>query len=326
MAEDTHFFRVADHEVLQVVPADAAEPSRRRAAAPPPRDLRWHLELCGVDRARATWGLTGAGARVAVIDTGVNAAHPRLGGRAVAHDYTVTRDGPADADGHGSHCCGIVHDVAPGAEVHSFRVFDDELRADRRSLVNALAAIRDGTHGRFDVVNMSLGSGQPDQAMRILLLEICASGTLVCCAAGNSEAHDRDDAPRFGTVDWPAHYNSTIAVGSVDRRRRRSPFSSSGPKITVMAPGQEVWSCWKDDSMACLSGTSMASPFAAGVLALAAEMCAARGWAAPSLSEALCCMAKSCAGMEAPGFDFFTGYGCLDPRGFLGELARLRGG
>eukprot|EP00873_Tetraselmis_striata_P033736 jgi/Tetstr1/454000/TSEL_040919.t1 len=279
----------------------------------------WHLDTFGVQAARERFGVDGTGVCVAVIDTGVHAAHPDLHGRVTAHDYTGAGDG-GDEDGHGTHVCGIVHAVAPGAEIHSFRVFGPDSRAVMGNIMSALHDIKIGRHGRFDVVNMSLGAGEPCQEMRLLLLELNARGALLCCAAGNEGDHDGASAPRFGTVSWPAQFNSTIAVGSVDARRRRSPYSSSGPKITIMGPGENVWSCWNDGRTARLSGTSMASPFVAGVIVLALEACRKRRAPRPNMSEMLCCMATSCLDLEAPGFDFFTGYGCIEPGALIDRV------
>ena len=325
MEEPDLEFCLVDHEVVERCPAHAAGGAAATKKLPRPRprpgpDMTWHLERYGVPKARRKFEVDGTGVRVAVIDTGAHDAHPGLHGRVTAHDYTGLGLGGGDANGHGSHVCGVVHAVAPGAEIHSFRVFEPKNRAVERNILNALSDILAHKHGRFDVINMSLGSEEPQQRMRMLLLELNARGAIVCCAAGNEKDHSSADAPRFGTINWPAHFNSTIAVGSVDRDRHRSPYSSSGPKITVMAPGENVWSCWNDGTMACLSGTSMATPFVSGVMCLTLEACKKRSVPRPDLSELLHCMAQSCSEMEAPGFDFFTGYGCINPPGLIGRV------
>lgn len=309
-------FQIVEHKVNDVQPLSDGEIEAFSGGLGPGRpDLSWHTRLFGIDKVCSAHDVDGRGVRVAVIDTGVYAKHPGLNGKVTAHD--CTGHGPHDQDGHGSHCCGIVHSVAPEAEIHSFRVFDPTNTAVHRNIMRALKEISSEKHGKFDVVSMSLGGGDPSQVMRMALLELNAKGIFICCAAGNESDHTKEDAPRFGTVNWPAHFNSTLAIGSVDKFKRRSSYSSSGPKITVMAPGEDVWSCWKDNSMACLSGTSMATPFVAGTLALLLHACLKNRVAKPNLSQLLLCIATSSSEMEESGFDFFTGYGCINPLGMI---------
>nr|WRJ69620.1 subtilase family protein [Oceanusvirus sp.] len=307
-------FRIADYRVHEV----SAAVEETGAASPVP----WHVKRFGVDDARLALDVDGSGVRVAVIDTGLCADHPDLKGRSEAHDYTG--EGAQDGEGHGTHCCGIVASVAPGATVVSLKVFGKKGRAVHANIVRALEDIIRGKHKNIRIVNLSLGSGEPSQKMRMLLLKLNARGVAVVCAAGNEAAHDAKNAPRFGTIGWPAHFNSTFAVGSVNKKRRRSAFSSSGPKITVMAPGEKVSSSWLDGGRAVLSGTSMASPFVAGCLALMLERCSKQGIPDPDLGEMLWCFAASSSPMEKSGFDFYTGYGLVRPRQLIEEYEKLK--
>lgn len=308
-------FHVVDHKVDEIIETFGGGTHR------PPSHEEWHVIKFGADSARKQYGVDGTGVRVAVLDTGVHASHPYLEGKVSAHD--CTGDGAKDEDGHGSHCCGITHAVAPGAEIISIRVFDRKNIGVHRNIMKALREILDGKYGKIDVINMSLGGGAPSQDMRMALLDLNARGVLVVCAAGNEADHARDDAPRFGTVNWPAHFNSTVAVGSVNMYRIRSQYSSSGPKITVMAPGERVISSWKDDSMAILSGTSMASPYVAGCFALLVHHCSENKLPPPTLSRLLWALASSSTDLEVPGFDFFTGYGCINPGGLIHRYTEL---
>ena len=301
---------------------------QRGLEQPPPLE-QWPLDEQRVRELWAEFGTRGAGARVAVIDTGVDAAHPALPG-VVEHDCTGA--GPGDAGGHGTHVCGIVggrgaglSGVAPECELHSFRVFAGET-TDDATIIRGLREVASGRHGRFDVVNLSLGSARANDEMRALCLEMSARGTLLVCAAGNSGDHLATEAPRFGTIGFPAEFDSSICVGASDSAGRRSAFSSTGPELHVMAPGQDVLSAWPGDRLAVLSGTSMAAPFVTGLLALMAARCRAQGWAPPNRCEALHCMAASASDMEAAGFDAFTGYGRLFAPGAMRRLVDLKTG
>ena len=289
---------------------------------------QWAIASHGVRRLWESCGTKGAGARVAVIDTGVNTSHPDLRGVA-AHDYTG--DGPEDRDGHGTHCCGIVGasdsgrvcGVSPGCELHSFRVFNDAGVCRNSWIIAALRDIRDRRHGRFDVVSMSLGAQMPSEQMRMILMEMAATGVIVLAAAGNDGAPE-GDAGGAGTVDYPAAFMSTIAVGSTDRRRNRSGFSSTGDKLVVTGPGQEITSCWVGaDAYATISGTSMACPFVAGCVALLVSYARAKGLPPPRLDAVMYCLAASAVDIDRPGYDFNTGFGDVNPAGLLRTYERL---
>lgn len=112
------------------------------------------------------------------------------------------------------------------------------------------------------IVSMSLGSPAGSPRLYEAVHTALARGLVLLCAAGNSGALGRQN------VGYPARYGSVIAVAAHDRNGIPSGFSSRGGEIDFMAPGEEIWSTWKDGGYALLSGTSTATPFVAGVAAL----------------------------------------------------------
>jgi subtilisin len=297
-------YRLANHEVQSI-----------HSVAP----KQWAVQQYGIRDVWAKYGVRGEGSRVAVIDTGVNVGHPDLR-HVIAHD--MTGHGVADKQGHGSHCCGIVgaaesggvFGVAPQCDLHSFRVFDDAGYCDCAWIVRALREIMEGKHGRFDVVSMSLGSETPSEEMRMVLLEMSARGHLIVVAAGNDGSHRAAPGRLFGTIGYPAGFLSTIAVGSTDRRRERSAFSSTGNKMVLTGPGQDITNCWSGPELyATISGTSMACPFVAGCLALLVSHARVAGLPAPTTETVTYSIAASSVDIDSPGYDFNTGFGDIDP-------------
>ena len=253
-----------------------------------------------------------------MLDTGVDDAHPMLKRRVAKHPPGVEGD---DDDGHGSHCCGVVLGVAPECEMHSFKVFrGDDVDGE---IMRTLQDIETEKYGRFDIVSMSLGAPQPSERMRMRLLQMCAKGIIIVCASGNEGDHLEADAPRFGTMSWPAHYASTIAVGSSNSMGKRSQYSSTGTKMVVMAPGEDVWSAWPGGLTACLSGTSMATPNVAGALALVLHRCDLEGIPRPNMMQCMYILANTSVHMETRGFDFFTGFGRIETYRMVTETVRL---
>src|SRR5690606_12075881 len=110
------------------------------------------------------------------------------------------------------------------------------------------------------IVSMSLGSPYPSSQIRNAILYAINKGRFVVCAAGN------DGRPN--SVNYPAKWPEVCSVAAVDSNGRAAKFSSQGPENWIAAPGQDVLSTYKDGRYAKLSGTSMATPFVSGVVAL----------------------------------------------------------
>lgn len=222
--------------------------------------------------APASWqsGFTGKGVKVAVIDTGA-ATHSDLsitGGTNVISGATTTSF--SDDNGHGTHVAGIigakginggVKGVAPDASIYAVKALDSSGSGYTSDIISGIDW---AIENKMDIVSMSLGSSQSDTSLQNAVDTAYNSGILVVAAAGND-----GNADGTGTnVEYPANYSSVIAVGAVDSTNTRAYFSSTGSKVEVSAPGVNITSTYLNGSYAQMSGTSMATPFVAGDLAL----------------------------------------------------------
>lgn len=236
-----------------------------RLAAHERERLRWGERLL---RLPAVWARTkGAGVRVAILDTGIDSDHPDLAG-AIDATRDFTGEGIEDLNGHGTHAAGILAarrnalgfvGVAPECRLLVGKV----LRRDGGGTLDAVAdgidwAVEQGAH----IVSMSLGAPVGSSRLYEAVHAALARGLILVCAAGNAGALGRR------TIGYPARYGSVLTIAAHDRNGHPSGFSSRGAEIDFMAPGEEIWSTWKGGGFAKLSGTSMATPFAAGVAAL----------------------------------------------------------
>jgi subtilisin family serine protease len=275
--------------------------------------IDWGLKLFGIP---PLWKETqGEGIKVGVLDTGIALEHPDLQPAILeARDFTRSPSAAYDAQGHGTHVSGIIAarrnahgivGVAPESKIISAKVLNDEGVGTSQDIV---AGIQWAVEKGADILSMSLGSPEPDEEIHQALLLAISKGIFVITAAGN-------EGPDLDTVGYPAGFPEMVAVGSVDRRKRLSQFSSRGRQVDVVAPGDEITSCYPPRSYATLSGTSMATPFISGVVALALAKHRKMGGKTPlrtqqDLIEHLC---RTSADAGPAGFDPLYGCGIVDP-------------
>jgi len=209
---------------------------------------------------------TGCGIKVAVVDSGVDAAHPKVGPVAGGVSFAVGADGRtvrgadiADCAGHGTACAGIIRKGAPDAELYSIRIFDASLGADGRALV---AAIRWAAAHRMDVMNLSLGT--TDVTFREAVAEACReaveAGVILVAAAHNE-----------GRESYPAVLPEAIGVAGGRVYDRYGYFYRSDHAIECVARGDEQRLCWLEGREIMAGGSSFAAPYITAIVALIRE-------------------------------------------------------
>lgn len=218
---------------------------------------------------RYTYGSTGKGVSVYVIDTGIDTQHSDFGGRAVWGADLSGENRQEDCLGHGTHVAGIVggqtYGVAKEARLVALKIFRCE--GNNASSLSAIAsavdwAIADGSASK-KVINLSLGprtrSIMPvlDEAVK----KAVAAGITVVNAAANTTSGD--DACFYS----PSHVPEGISVGNVDRNNKKASDSNYGRCVEMFAPGDAITSTWLQGKTNTLNGTSMATAFVSGAAA-----------------------------------------------------------
>jgi subtilisin len=217
-------------------------------------------------------GYDGAGADVAIIDTGIDSDHPDLQGNLGKGAYAVACSGSGcnygwdDDNGHGTHCAGTVGaidnyrdviGVAPGVTLHAVKVLDSSGGGSYSDIAAGIEYVADQG---WDVGSLSLGGGYSST-----VADACSyaynNGVLLIAAAGNS-------GPCSDCVGYPAALSECVAVSATDRYENLASFSSTGPEVELAAPGKDVLSTQLGGGTEYLSGTSMACPHVSGVGAL----------------------------------------------------------
>ena len=224
--------------------------------------IDWGLRQLNVPN---TWSITkGEGITVMVIDTG-HPVHPDIGDNAIEGKNCIPNEPIIDENGHQLHCTGIIcakdNDtgmvgVAPNAKSISVKALAKNGSGSYKGLVEALDY---AIEVKPDLVSMSLGGPYPSPDMQNRIKKLYDMNIPVICAAGNSGD---------GGVNYPAAFDETIAVAAYDKYGKVARFSSKGEKVEWAAPGVNIYSTYLNNRYASLSGTSMACPFIAGVVAL----------------------------------------------------------
>ncbi|NIJ21096.1 subtilisin family serine protease [Sphingomonas naasensis] len=293
-------------ESIRLLPevADARPGAIAAARLPDSRPAAAALGLARDDAARRAIGLPtarrlsrGEGVTVAVIDTGVDLDHCNLRGSLLhGYDFVDILDGqsdfigdligaddvPDDEVGHGTHVTGIIaatgegapEGVAPAVRVLPVRVLATMQRGGENVGAGLVENINNGVKWAVDqgvdVINMSLGVRHEGGGLphREVIDYAARKGVTIVAAAGN----DGQEA-----FYYPGAFPSVIAVGAAGPDGNPSSFSTFGPQISLIAPGEEILSTAIGGGVAHASGTSHAAPFAAGAAALIHSLARSRG-------------------------------------------------
>ncbi|HMA33066.1 MAG TPA: S8 family serine peptidase [Chloroflexia bacterium] len=220
------------------------------------------LPLAGLTSEWAWAGSSGAGVRVAVIDSGIDADHPAVDGRVAG--YVAVAEGPdghifntaphADAYGHGTACAGIIRSLAPDCELYSVKVLGAGLIGRGGIFV---AGLRWAVENGMQVCNLSLGTTKKDYfgLLHELADEAAFRNVILVTAANNMPI------PSF-----PSVYASVISVAAHDRTDPYLFYYNPQPPVEFGAPGIDVRVAWQNGGWITATGNSFAAPHITGLV------------------------------------------------------------
>jgi subtilisin len=218
-----------------------------------------------IDRAWAYGDGRGSGVKVAIVDSGIDADHPAVGGVAggviVEPDpdspsgVRITEEPHEDLCGHGTACAGIIRELAPGVELYSVRVLGAKLTGRAYVFAGGLEwCIANG----MNVVNLSLST--PNDDYYAGFHEICdeaAFAGIALVAAMNNERK----------TCYPAEFSSVLSVAASPGQDREAIYCNPSPPAEWGAPGIDVPVAWANGSTITSTGNSFATPVIAGHVA-----------------------------------------------------------
>lgn len=204
-------------------------------------------------------GYKGQGIKVGVIDSGIQRSHAEFSGR------TSSSSASSDANGHGTHVSGIIAanlnngkggaGIAPESTLYVYSVTDSKGSVDSASELRALdQAVKD----KVDIINMSIGSGMYNGNEDTYVQNAYKAGIAIFAAAGNECTNGKS---------YPASYSNVCSIAALQMDGKKAPYSNYNDSVDLAFPGSDIYSTYKS-SYSYMSGTSMASPVAAGVAAV----------------------------------------------------------
>jgi subtilisin family serine protease len=217
-----------------------------------------------IDRAAVFGKADGSGATVAIVDSGVDGGHPSVGGRLTRsvrvelhRDRTIViEDNPIDVVGHGTACAGIVHALAPNADLVSVRV----LGPDNRAQGIAFAAALEWVVGQgIGIANLSLSSKRESlfAAFHDLADQAYFANIVLVGAANNLPG-----------PSYPSLFASVVSVAAHDVPDPWTWFYNPTPPVEFGAWGVDVPVAWRDGGRIIATGNSFAAPHITGLAAL----------------------------------------------------------
>jgi len=278
---------------------------------------QWDMQLIN---AQTLWdaGASGAGVRIAVIDSGVRVDHEDLdlSRIEVGFNYIANNTNVYDEDGHGTHIVGIlsairdnrvgVAGLLDGVTIIPLQVFD----GDTSPLSLTIRAINDAVDiHNADVINLSWGLYAPSFALEHAINHAASQGAIIVAAVGNDGA---------ATYLYPAAFDNVIGVGAVGEDGQVAFFSQRNTSVFVTAPGMYIYTTGHVNRSyyVQVSGTSFSAPFVSAMAAVARQF-------EPdiTLAEFQDVLRRSAVPQGSGGRNDMYGYGVIDMARFLAELA-----
>ena len=287
-----------------------AEPDYVAEAVVTPNDTyyssnQWHLPKIG---APAAWDVTtgAAAVKIAVVDSGVQANHPDLGGRVLAgYDFINNDADPSDDNGHGTAVAGVaaatgnngsgVAGVAWNVAILPVKV----LGADNTGSYSAIASgINYAADQGARIINLSLGGTTSSRTLQSAVTYAWNKGCVLVAAAGNNGS---------SAAFYPAAYTQVVAVSALSAGDVLPTWSNYGNYVDISAPGENITTTAAGGGYITMSGTSFASPLVTGAAALALSV-------DPSLTNTavVSLLTSKSDDLGAAGYDIYYGAGRLN--------------
>lgn len=310
------------NEPIYTIPPIEAEPEMSIRADLLGESRDWGHGTLKLEEMHAK-GHIGAGVVIAICDTGIDPDHADLKSQLLPaghKDFTGSPYGTRDYQGHGTHCAGIAAaasntvgliGAAPAAKLLAVKVLNDYGSGASSWIA---AGIKHAADAGADIISLSVGGSQPDTQTRDAIKYAAARGCWIVCAAGN------DGGP---ATSYPGHYPESIAVAAIGKDLLRASFSTINAENDIAAPGVSIMSTLPEGRYGTMSGTSMATPYVAGCLALLRSAIKAAGRVMLTQTDVLTALSRLSNDLVPVGKDANTGYGLINLPKLIAEFGTV---
>jgi len=265
ISSDSDVTQLQSDVIVNTEPDYYASALLSMAPTDPHYDLQWNLNAIGIETLWQYVPESPLDVTIAVIDSGICYDHPDMPTTYTdfQYDYVENDTVPQDVYGHGCGVAGVIASqnntigtvgIAPFANIMPLRVLDENGIGAYSDIARAII---DATDNGADIINLSLGGAQQSQTLQSAVNYALDRDVILVGAAGNSNG----DTPLY-----PARYDGVIAVGSVNQLGEVSDYNHLG--IELFAPGDGILIPHIDNDTIVASGTSVAAPHVAGVIAI----------------------------------------------------------
>ncbi|MEK5184599.1 S8 family serine peptidase [Solibacillus sp. FSL W7-1324] len=228
-------------------------------------DKNWGYRFLKIDEVHHSYKVTGEGVKIAIIDTGV-ADDKRIKNVVEGKNFVQSGTSYTDSHGHGTHIYGILSGedigVAPGADIYVAKALSMDLKGEMKDVISAIDW---SIEKDVDVILMPFGFLKENKEFEEAVNRALDKNIFVVSSVGNYGLKENID------IMYPAKYSKVIAVGALEKDGGIWKGTTIGKELDYLLPGQEILSYSLDGNFLIASGTSMASAYMAGVLALFIE-------------------------------------------------------
>jgi len=264
-------------------------------------------------------GVSGSGIKICIVDTGVDDSHPALKPLIAEYDFANGDNDATDGYGHGTHIAGIIASqnaaykgVAQGVSLMAAKVLDD---SGSGRVSDIIAGMKWCADNGADIISVALSIGAYEGACDYLPVsrlsnDLADRGISIFAATGNRGYADK--------ISAPACASNVIAVGAVDKNDEKLSFVNMSEEMDIVAPGSEITSTYLKGTFVALSGSSMATAYAAAAAALLLEADASL-----TPQEVRDILRNTAVDLGDAGFDSVYGYGRVDAYSAYKSLSDL---